>query len=311
MTVTAGFAPLASCWICGGAALVPVHELRFELEIYRTQDPELAAYHGQRLALQRCRACGFAQPEALPVLPRFFDRMYDQRWSEDWVEGEVRSPVKDLIFSHVLDALARRLPHGRRRLLDVGAHAGRFLRIANRRGWTSEGIELNPQTCAYASRSAGVVVHQGNVHTLETAGRRFDTITMTDVLEHVPDPVAVLRRVHALLDEGGWVAIKVPNGPAQRLKERLKSWLLPRYRPSLADNLVHVNHFSAASLRLALSVAGFAGTTITVGAPELPAGSGAAHAFARTARRALFIAAHLTGGACSPVAFNLQAYARR
>jgi 2-polyprenyl-3-methyl-5-hydroxy-6-metoxy-1,4-benzoquinol methylase len=290
---------------------VAVHTLRFELDIYRTQDPELAAYSGHHLALRRCLGCGFAQPQALPSLPRFFDRMYDQRWSPEWIEAEFHSPVKDLIFSQVLDSLARRLPPGRRRLLDIGAHAGRFLRTARDAGWTPEGLELNPQTAEYAARHAGSTVHQANVHALGADRRRFDAITMTDVLEHVPDPLTVLRRVHALLDEGGWVAIKVPNGPVQRLKERLKSWLLPRYRATLADNLVHVSHFSAGSLRLALGVAGFTDVAVTVGAPELPAGTGAARRLARTARRALWAAARFTGGASSPLAFNLQAYARR
>lgn len=305
------FAPIATCWICGGERLAPVHELRFELDIYRTQDPELATYSGQRLALQRCEACGFAQPEALPSLPRFFDRLYDQRWSADWMAGEFHTPAKDLIFSEILRSLGRRLPANRRRLLDVGAHAGRFLRIAREAGWRPEGLELNPQTAAYAAENAGAAVHHGNVDTLDPGSRRFDAIAVTDVLEHVPDPLAVLKRVHALLDDGGWVAIKVPNGPAQRVKEHLRARLRPRYRATLADNLVHVNHFSPGSLRLALRIAGFADTAIAVGAPELPAGGGLALASTRAARRVLYRAARLTGGASSPLAFNLQAYARR
>jgi len=228
------FVPLSACWICGGERLTTVHELRFELDIYRTQDPELAAYSGERLALRRCDACGFAQPAALPSLARFFDRLYDQRWSREWIAAEFASPVKDLIVRQILGGLSARLPPERRRLLDVGAHAGRFLTIARDAGWAVEGLELNPSTAAHAAASTGVVVHHGNVHALEAGARRFDAVTITDVLEHVPEPIAVLTRVHALLDAGGWVAVKVPNGPVQRLKENARARLIPGYRATLA-----------------------------------------------------------------------------
>lgn len=311
MSAAGRFVPLPACWICGGERLTTVHELLFELDIYRTQDPALAEYSGERLALRRCEACGFAQPAALPSLPRFFDRLYDQRWSDEWIAGEFGSPVKDLIFRQVLRGLGDRLPSGRRRLLDVGAHAGRFLAVARDAGWAVEGLELNPTTAAHASATAGVVVHHGNVHALDPGGRRFDAVTITDVLEHVPDPVTVLSRVRELLDEGGVVAVKVPNGPVQRLKENVRARLFPRYRPSLADNLVHVNHFSRSSLDLALRVAGFARVAIVVGAPELPPGGRPRAVAARAARSLLFHGARLTGGASSPLAFNLQAYANR
>jgi SAM-dependent methyltransferase len=301
------FEPLRACSICGGAALVPVHELLFELDLYRTQDPELSKYSGQRLSLVRCGACGFAQPAALPSLPRYFDRMYDQRWSEDWIAAEFESPVKDQIFSEILHDLGKRLPPARRRLLDVGAHAGRFLKVARAAGWAPEGLELNPQTAAFAAAMSGAVVHQGNVGTLDPGVRRFDAITLTDVLEHVPDPIAVLRRVRDLLDDGGWVAVKVPNGPVQRLKENLRASIFPAYRATLADNLVHVNHFSPESLRLALQRSGFSDMSVSVGAPELPPDA----SVSRLTRLALFHAARLTGSASSPLAFNLQAYARR
>jgi SAM-dependent methyltransferase len=305
------FVPLPACWICGGERLRPVHQLRFELDIYRTQDPELAAYSGERLELRVCDACGFAQPAALPSLPRFFDRLYDQRWSDEWVASEFQSPVKDVIFRQILKGLGERLAADRRRLLDVGAHAGRFLRAARDAGWSVEGLELNPKTAAYAAAMSGVAVHQGNVHTVDTGGRRFDAIAITDVLEHVPEPIAVLKRIRALLDAGGWVAVKVPNGAAQRRKEQARARLIPGYRATLADNLVHVNHFSPASLRLALRLAGFSGIAVLVGAPELPPGVHARAVGARVARSAVFHAARLTGGASSPLALNLQAYARR
>ncbi len=305
--MTALFEPVTACWICGGSSMAVVHEAIFDLSEYATQDPELAGYSGQRVQLRRCADCGFAQPAALPVLPNYFDRMYDQRWSDDWVEAEHTASYKDRIFADILGSLRSRLPAGLT-LLDIGSHAGRFLRLACRRGWNAEGLELNPKTAAYASHASGAVVHQGNIHTF-TPTRCYDAVTLTDVLEHVPQPLAVLTRVRSLVCPGGWVAVKVPNGDAQRLKEHLRSRLRASYRATVADNLVHVNHFSAASLRLALSVAGFRDVAVVAAAPELPA---AASTLDRVMRLATFqLSRAIPAGASLPIAFNLQAYGRR
>jgi trans-aconitate methyltransferase len=304
----AAFATVPACWICGGTRLDPVHEAIFDLSEYRTQDPELAAYTGERVTLQCCRGCGFTQPASLPSLPRYFDRMYDQRWSDDWVHAEHAATTKDRIFADVLAALAERAD-GARTLLDVGAHAGRFVRLAREHGWDAEGLELNPKTAAYAAHASGVPVHQGNIHSFRPE-RCYDAVTLTDVLEHVPEPMQVLTRVREVLCANGWIAVKVPHGDAQRIKENLRHRLRPSYRPTLADNLVHVNHFSPASLRRALSDAGYRDVTVHAGAPELPEGT------VNRADRAVRLAAYhvarvLPGGAALPFSFNLQAYGRR
>jgi 2-polyprenyl-3-methyl-5-hydroxy-6-metoxy-1,4-benzoquinol methylase len=310
--VTATLRPVAACWVCEGRQLHRVHDARLEFGEYRTQDPELAEYSGQRVPIVRCMACGFAQPESLPALPRYFDRMYDQRWSADWVQREHHATYKDRIFDDVLTELERQLPPSRRRLLDVGAHAGRFVARARARGWDADGLELNPRTASFAASASGGRVHQGNLHTWSRSGPGYDAVTLTDVLEHIPDPRSALRRAHDLLEPTGWIAVKVPNAPVQRVKERIRSWLRPGSQPALADNLVHVNHFSPASLRLALERERFGAVRVLVGAPELPDGADARTRIDQLARRFAFrVASELPGGTYTPVAFNLQAYARR
>jgi SAM-dependent methyltransferase len=308
----AAFVPLRACWICNGADLEPIHELIFELSEYESQDPELAAYTGCRLSLARCDRCGFAQPAALPALPRYFDRMYDQRWSDDWIRSEFEADYKDYIFEGVLRSLARRLAPRRRRLLDVGAHAGRFVSLACRGGWAAEGLELNPRTAAYAAHRTGKSIRQMNVHDVDMSTAAFDAITLTDVLEHIPDPVRVLVRVAELLAPDGWVAVKVPCGPTQVLKEHWRGRLYRRYRPTVADNLVHVSHFSPGSLRRALEGAGFADVSVEPAAPELPVMPGIRGAMARVSRQSIYRAARLVPfGLHTPLTLNLQAYGRR
>jgi SAM-dependent methyltransferase len=288
-----------------------VHQAIFELSLYESQDPELARYTGARVNLMRCGECGFGQPEGLPALDRYFDRMYDQRWSRDWIVSEYESSSKDVIFRGILSELGRRLPAARRRLLDVGAHAGRFVALARQAGWDAEGLELNPQTAAYAAERTGARIRMLNVHEVDTA-EAFDAVTITDVLEHVPHPARVLSRIAALLAPGGWIAVKEPAGPAQLRKEVWRGRLRPAYRPTVADNLVHVSHFSPRALALALQRAGFVDVTVGPGAPEYYEGPGIARRVDHAVRSLLYNAARLLpGGVHLPVSLNLQAFARR
>ncbi|HEX5724376.1 MAG TPA: class I SAM-dependent methyltransferase [Longimicrobiaceae bacterium] len=301
----AGFTPVRSCWVCGGTALRPVHTAVFELSEYARQDPALAAYTGATVRLVRCGGCGFGQPEALPALPDFFGRMYDQRWSDEWMEREFASGYKDLIFRSVLAGLARRTAG--RTLLDLGAHVGRLIHLAAQSGWTAEGVELNPYTARFAVLATGLPVNRRDARALSARERRWAAVTLIDVLEHIPEPVPVLEAARAVLEPGGWIAVKVPHGRAQLRKETLRARLFRGYRATVADNLVHVNHFTPGSLRLALERAGFADARVEVAAPELPPANTLANAVRLAAYR---LGRALPGGARSPLALHLQAYAR-
>ena len=75
------FSPQTACWVCGGSVLLRFHQIRLDFREYGRQDPALAEYSDRRVWIVECRSCGFGQPEELPRLPRFFERMYDQRFA--------------------------------------------------------------------------------------------------------------------------------------------------------------------------------------------------------------------------------------
>jgi SAM-dependent methyltransferase len=297
----------SACWICRGTARDRFHSAVLDFGAWREQDPELAKYSGEFIWVCRCRACGFAQPERIPALPRYFERMYDQRWSADWVATEFTSTYKDVIFRRILDVLGSRVTSTPRALLDIGSHAGRFLQMAVTAGWRVEGTEINPRTAAYAAEHSGVVVHRLPAEQVLDREARFDAVTLTDVLEHIPEPMTLLSKVRRVLGDGGWIAVKVPCGPVQALKESWRARLDTRYRATLADNLVHVCHFSPRSLRLALSRAGFEEITIEVAPPECPPDDRKSALL----RLALYnIGRRVPFGIHTPLALHLQAFAR-
>jgi SAM-dependent methyltransferase len=307
----AGFVDIFACWVCGGTAFTREHDAILDLEVYRDQHPQLAEYTGETVWFHTCSRCSFTQPERVPALPGFFDLLYDQLWSPEWVRQEFESDYKDFIFRTILDGLSRRTSTGRR-LLDIGAHAGRFMYFAKNAGWQPEGIELNPRTAKYAATRTGLPVHPVNVDRLPLSDRSYGAITLIDVLEHVPDPLALLSRVDDALEDGGWVAVKVPSGPAQRLKERVRARVHRGYRPRLADNLVHVNHFSPSALHAALERTGLRCVTVDIAPPELPPAAGYRGRLSNLLRRSIYHGGRLLPYSVeTPLALNLLAFGQK
>ena len=256
---------------------------RFDLADFAEIDPELLAYHQMPFTLHRCEACGFMQPEGLPTLPNFFDRLYAPYHSmqlqteeggtvntEIMMAHDFEGGSKDLIFRRVLRGVRRGQPTQGLRLLDVGSHVGRLLWLAKQENWVAEGIEVNPTTAEYARRRTGAMITDVPISKLTTQIKPgLHAITIVDVLEHIPEPLPLLKQLFSLLAPGGTIAVKVPCGSGQLLKEWLKSRLRPSYEFTIARNMYHVNHFSHRSLRIALEHAGFAEVSFVASPPEV------------------------------------------
>ena len=100
------------------------------------------------------------------------------------------------------------------RVLDLGAADGSMAEVLTGMGCRVWGVEWDP-VAAEAARRFCEEVEVGDLNTLDLAGRfgeqKFDVVLMLDVLEHLSDPAAVLRRVAAVLADGGWGVISLPN----------------------------------------------------------------------------------------------------
>jgi 2-polyprenyl-3-methyl-5-hydroxy-6-metoxy-1,4-benzoquinol methylase len=106
--------------------------------------------------------------------------------------------------------LFRKTAKGATRHLDIGCSAGMLMQAFQAAfGCETTGVEVDAMFRPYA-RGQGLKVYE----TLDQlpAGRRFDVISMSHVLEHIPDPVTYLRRLSSdYLDRDGWLYLEVPN----------------------------------------------------------------------------------------------------
>jgi 2-polyprenyl-3-methyl-5-hydroxy-6-metoxy-1,4-benzoquinol methylase len=111
-----------------------------------------------------------------------------------------------------IDAEMRHLekPRPGAALLDVGCGNGVFLERARDIGWRVLGVEPDPRAAAVA-RSQGLDVHLGGIEILDEISGEFDLITMSHVIEHVHDPISLLRACRRLLRSGGRIWIETPN----------------------------------------------------------------------------------------------------
>jgi SAM-dependent methyltransferase len=118
-------------------------------------------------------------------------------------------------------------------------------------GWQVTGIDASAAAVQRVREHLGLRALVGSLPHEGLVGAEFDVITLWHSLEHVHDPLNVLRETHRLLAPGGKVVVAVPNIDSRPFHWFGPSWFgldLPR----------HLTHFSPHTLCKMLIRAGFA-----------------------------------------------------
>jgi 2-polyprenyl-3-methyl-5-hydroxy-6-metoxy-1,4-benzoquinol methylase len=153
------------------------------------------------------------------------------------------------------------------RVLDVGCSSGYLARRLVERGSTVVGLEAD-ERAAEEAREVCEEVLVGDVETIELpfAEASFDVVLCGDVLEHLRDPEAFLKRVRPLLKPGGRLVLTTPNVAnwAMRFGLLAGRW---RYRDRGILDRTHAHLFTKKTLEEALERAGYRIVAFDVTAP--------------------------------------------
>ncbi len=201
--------------------------------------------HASGMQLYRCIHCRLVQqhprytPAELKALYAGDYYVFSEREGERWARAVQQYAV------HLLP-----LESGRwQRLLDVGCALGHLSALAAARGWHVCGVDVSAEAVSRASRAFGIDARAGTLASYRTTWPPFDAVFLGDVIEHVPDPAALLREVRSVLAPGGVACIDTPNVGSH--------WRIAGGSRWLGFNRFHINLFDAAALASLLHDCGF------------------------------------------------------
>jgi len=205
--------------------------------------------------IYRCSACGFCQTN--PEIPE--DRIgdiYTQYYPrksiidvESLKKQSVQLPSKKAMWLEGVDNTAHYHIKSGTRVLDIGCGDCTSIREINAMGAEGYGVEPDRNIKPIVD-ALGLNVHLGLFFEIPYQDNFFDYITMSQVLEHIPDPIELLKSLRRILKDGGQVIIGVPNVESRLRKKygaRWLNWHVP----------YHINYFSRRSLHTLAEKSGY------------------------------------------------------
>ncbi len=191
----------------------------------------------------RCRPCGTLYVSPLPdeetITASYLVPDYHHGVESDTSAARMREEAR---------ARARIVADmGVRSLLEVGCGAGYFLEACGELGIEAQGVD--PSRTGALAAERGLSVFVGWLDEFES-DRTYDAAAMFEVLEHVPEPVDMLRKVRTMVRPGGVLALSTPSWsglPARLLRRRFPMVCPPQ----------HLELFSRRGLQRLLARGGF------------------------------------------------------
>tara|TARA_B100000941_G_scaffold290110_1_gene271173 strand:- start:2102 stop:2983 length:882 start_codon:yes stop_codon:yes gene_type:complete len=130
-------------------------------------------------------------------------------------------------------------------ILDVGCGWGLALQFFKKKGYDCYGFDPAKEAVEYGCKKGLKIKHAGLKSLDVFDGKKFDIISLFNVLEHMSDPVEVIKQIKKIIKKNGILVIDVPNEFNEfqlsgRDTHKLNDWWIAP--PN------HLNYFSRDSL---------------------------------------------------------------
>jgi len=201
-------------------------------------------YQKEHFAVVECKQCAF---QFIP--PYYRKRIEYTQYKNEEVTKAVRQGnnwVKIQRHKLRLKWIKRFKPSGH--LFDLGAGWGHFMLAAKEEGYNIYGIEIAEQPYKYCVEDLKLPVDHVDFFKMDPS-KKFDVITLWDVLEHIDKADEFVAKIADLTAPGGYLILQVPQIDSFFAKRHKDQWKMM--------GLDHVNYFSKKTIKLLLERHGF------------------------------------------------------
>lgn len=196
-----------------------------------------------------CGKCSFT------FIPPYFRKQikYDN-YKDEKVTEAVRNGNNYVKFErHKLryNLIKKYKPNGS--LFDLGAGWGHFMLTGKTLGYEVYGIEISEQPYLYSKNDLQLPVEHIDFFKMSEE-RKFDIITMWDVLEHIDKADDVIKKCAHITNPNGFIIIQVPQIDSYFAKKHKDKWKMM--------SIDHVNYFGKKTITQLLKNNGYEVKTI-------------------------------------------------
>lgn len=159
-----------------------------------------------QIGIKQCNRCGVLYCE---MFPNDFEDVYSNKEYFGLIRDAYLSDERERVELFGQDRLEFIRSHKSNflTLLDIGAGTGWFANYARSMGINVEVFEYSKPLIEFLTQSRGLTA----VESLDYVGKRYDVLTLYDVIEHHPNPLELIRQSSNLLTDDGIIIIYTPN----------------------------------------------------------------------------------------------------
>ncbi|MFY9638063.1 MAG: class I SAM-dependent methyltransferase [Methanobacterium sp.] len=160
------------------------------------------------------------------------------------------------------------------KILDVGCAEGNIAEVLSSNKCDVVGIEIDQKSAQNAQNYCKEVI-LGDVESLELSSEYnnyFDYILFADILEHLKDPLIVLKKFKKYLKNDGYIIVSLPNISNWRMRIKILFGNFEYENTGLLDK-GHIRFFNKKSAENLIKDAGFEITKFDITGLDSPFGT--------------------------------------
>lgn len=231
-----------SCYLCGSTKLTKTRtKLRYDV----TRD------------VFRCNRCSvvFLRPKNVD-LQKYYAGEYRKQYSPVLGKSNTSKEIYDIYAPVQASRLARVKKYlgKNKRVLDVGASAGQFLKVIKPHVKEAVALEYNLDNAAFMRKTLGIRAYTEPLEKTDLPEKYFDVIFCFQTLEHMDDPLLFLKTAKRYLKPGGIISIEIPN-----LNEASISVYHNKAYEDFYYREPHLFYYTPKTLKLLMQKAGYRG----------------------------------------------------